>query len=250
MVSIFVNPSQFGPNEDFSSYPRTEEADGIVAEESGADLVWYPSVRDIYPFSTGKLGSNVGGMLIDPGPNARVMCGASRPDFFSGVCTVVMRLFNLVRPTVAYFGEKDWQQLSLIQRMVQDFHMDVRVVGVGTMRDADGLAMSTRNKYICGDDRNSALTLVRCLQRAQHEYRDGLRSADDCRALLLSQWCSDLELDYLDFRDGRSLEPVTTMDDHTRLFVACWMRGTGGGTQAVRVRLIDNASVCGQELTL
>jgi pantoate--beta-alanine ligase len=243
VTSVFVNPAQFGPNEDFGAYPRTEEADLALAAEAGSKLVWFPQVADIYPHGTGKVGTEVGGMIIDPGPMGRVMCGASRPDFFPGIMTVVMKLFNLVQADAGYFGEKDWQQLSLIRSMVEDFHVSIRVESVPTQRDPDGLAMSTRNKYLRPADREIALSLSRAIALARTCYRDGL-SAHDCADRVRRSFPAELELDYVDLRNGRTLQLVEHMDDATRIFLAGWMDGVGSdGKSRVRVRLIDNDSV-------
>lgn len=246
MASIFVNPAQFGPNEDFGAYPRTEEEDFELARDAGADVVWYPSVHDIYPHMSGQVGSEVGGMLIDPGMPGRIMCGESRPNFFPGVCTVVMKLLNIASADRVYLGEKDWQQLSIVRRMVADFHMPTTVQGVPTQRDADGLAMSTRNKYLREKDRHTALALVGAIRFAQAEFKANRRCSASCRKSIVEDWPSELEIDYIDFRDGRTLEVTEVMDMHTRIFLAGWMQGVGAdGISPIRVRLIDNASVDG-----
>mmetsp|Transcript_46764 Transcript_46764/g.111219 ORF Transcript_46764/g.111219 Transcript_46764/m.111219 type:complete len:316 (+) Transcript_46764:48-995(+) len=245
VASVFVNPAQFGPNEDFSAYPRTEEADRALAEEAGADVVWYPQADELYPFGKGQVGSEVGGMLVDPGPLGRILCGASRPDFFPGICTVVLKFFTAVRPDVAFFGEKDWQQLALIRRLAKDFLLPTQVVGVPTQRDSDGLAMSTRNKYLRSEDRPVALSLVGAIRLVQKEFREGRTSASACSQLLQNHWPERLEVDYADFRDGDTLQPVDTLDSNSRLFLASWLEVPQGDGRIVRVRLIDNGSVAG-----
>ena len=154
-VSIFVNPLQFGPNEDLDSYPRTLEEDLAACEAEGADLVFAPSVREMYPQE--QL------VTVDPGPTGEILEGAFRPGFFHGVLTVVLKLFNLVRPDIAVFGQKDAQQLALVRAMVTDFALGVEVEAVPTVRAEDGLALSSRNKYLSADERAVAPVLHQAL---------------------------------------------------------------------------------------
>ncbi|GAA4904774.1 pantoate--beta-alanine ligase [Streptomonospora salina] len=155
VVSVFVNPLQFGPGEDYGSYPRDLDADMRVCAEEGAALVFAPSVEDMYP------GEQI--VRVDPGEMGRVLEGEFRPGFFGGVLTVVGKLFNLVRPDVAVFGQKDAQQLALVRRMVRDLNMPVDIVAAPTMRDSDNLASSSRNAYLGPEERRSALSLSRAL---------------------------------------------------------------------------------------
>ncbi len=156
VVSIFVNPAQFGPGEDFSRYPRSLDTDLARCEQAGVDVVWAPSVDEVYP-------AGVAEVAVSPGPLGSELEGAVRPSHFSGVLTVVAKLFNLVRPDVGFFGEKDYQQLTLIRRMSSDLDLGVDIVGVPTVRDADGLALSSRNAYLKRGDRQAALALSRAL---------------------------------------------------------------------------------------
>jgi len=228
IVTIFVNPAQFGPNEDFDSYPRDHDRDFDLAAAAGADLVWYPEASDLYP-----PGSQT---MVQPGALAQRLCGLSRPRFFGGICSVVLRFFNLVRPDTAYFGEKDFQQLCIIRRMVADFYMDVTVVGCATLREADGLAMSSRNARLTTTDRPLALTLIRTIEAAREAYLRGERDAAALKQRLIAAWPADIELDYLDFREPVFLEEVQVLAADARLFVGAWLKG---------VRLIDNAALVG-----
>lgn len=246
VVSIFVNPAQFGPSEDFGRYPRTQEADVDLALRAGADLVWLPEVDDLYPDAAAGSGGAprlgvAGTMHMHAGPTGQVLCGASRPGFFDGVCTVVLKLFQLSRAHVAYFGEKDWQQLVVIRQMVRAFHLSVDVVGAPLVRDPDGLAMSSRNRYLRADERGAALALHRTLRLAQRQFATGERSAEQLQETLCAAWRAEeaaaggaLRLDYLSLREPETLRPAAHLARDTRLVVAAHL-----GT----VRLIDNAAL-------
>jgi len=164
IVSAYVNPLQFGPSEDFAEYPRTPEHDARIAGDAGADLLWRPTQEELAP-----AGSTI---TIDPGPLGRVLEGAERPGHFIGVATIVARLVGAVRPDAMYLGEKDWQQLVIVQRLVDELFLPVEVRAVATVRDADGLALSSRNTYLSADEREAALAIpaaltagVRCSYR-------------------------------------------------------------------------------------
>ncbi|HEY2674879.1 MAG TPA: pantoate--beta-alanine ligase [Rugosimonospora sp.] len=156
LVTIFVNPLQFGPNEDFDRYPRALDADLAVCARNGVGVVFAPSVNDMYPHGEPSV-------RVDPGPLAEILEGASRPGFFHGVLTVVLKLLHLTRPDFAFFGEKDYQQLTLVRRMVRDTDLPVRIVGVPTVREPDGLALSSRNRYLDPAQRRAALALSAAL---------------------------------------------------------------------------------------
>jgi pantoate--beta-alanine ligase len=217
VVSDFVNPMQFGPTEDFAAYPRDLEADAAVAEAAGADVLWAPAVDEIYPvgFAT----------TVDPGPLALELCGASRPGHFVGVATVVTRLFGLVRPARAIFGRKDYQQLVLMQRVARDLALGIDIIGAPTIREHDGLAMSSRNRYLSGAERIRAASVPAVLRAVASSYASGER---DGRALL-DVPLDGLEVEYLELR-STDLTPY----DPTRpavVLIACRVGAT---------RLIDN----------
>jgi pantoate--beta-alanine ligase len=224
VVSVFVNPTQFGPGEDFDRYPRTWEADLQALAEEGADLVFHPGVDEIYPPAAV-------GVTVEPGPLGSVLEGAVRPGHFAGVLTVVAKLFGLVRPVLAVFGEKDYQQLTLIRAMVREVALGVDVVGVPTVREADGLALSSRNRYLDPAQRAAAVALSRAL-RAGAEA--GPRGADAVLAAARTELDAEpsLGLDYLALTDP-DLGPAPA-GGAARLLVA----GRAGTT-----RLIDNVPV-------
>ena len=204
VVSIFVNPMQFAPGEDLDRYPRTLPDDLIVCEKEGVDIVFAPAVDEVYPgwVSTGSTsggvstGSTSGRVTIDPGPLATILEGTTRPTHFHGVLTVVAKLFGLVRPDLAVFGQKDYQQLTLIRRMVADLCLGVEIVGAETVRESDGLALSSRNRYLDPEQRLHAAALNRTLRAAQAEARYGVDAAlDAARAELRS--APGVDLDYL-----------------------------------------------------
>lgn len=227
IVSLFVNPRQFGPNEDLEKYPRSEEADAARLAEAGVTVLWMPPVSEVYPegFATSVLVAGLGDVL----------CGAARPGHFEGVATIVAKLFNQIRPDVAIFGEKDWQQLVIIRRMVRDLDMEVELVGMPILRDADGLALSSRNAYLSEAERRAALTLPQALQQAAAEIEGGADIAGvlaAARERLLSAGFGSV--DYVALVDAGSIEPLETLDREARLL---------GAARIGMTRLIDNYSV-------
>jgi len=176
VVSIFVNPTQFGPGEDFDRYPRDMERDLRMAEEVGVDVIFAPTVEEMYPegYQT----------YVEVEKVTKYLCGLSRPGHFRGVTTVVTKLFNIVKPHVALFGQKDYQQLITIERMVKDLNMDVEIVGMPTVREEDGLAASSRNVYLSPEERKAALSLYRSLRRAEELFSEGVRESIGERALV------------------------------------------------------------------
>ncbi|MEJ2856760.1 MULTISPECIES: pantoate--beta-alanine ligase [unclassified Saccharothrix] len=223
VVSIFVNPTQFGPNEDLDRYPRTFESDVDMCREEGVGLVFAPNAEDMYlPGST---------VTLSPGPLGDELEGAVRPGHFAGVLTVVAKLFNIVEPTYAVFGEKDYQQLTLIHRMARDLNFPVAVVGVPTVREADGLALSSRNRYLSAEERLAATTLSAALTAGAHVSGQGaeavLKAASDVLAAEPA-----VSVDYLELR-APDLGPAPENGDG-RLLVAARVGTT---------RLIDNAPV-------
>ncbi|WP_127781846.1 pantoate--beta-alanine ligase [Rhodococcus sp. X156] len=224
VVSIFVNPLQFGPGEDLDAYPRTLDRDVELLREAGVQLVFAPSAAQMYPHGGART-------TVVPGPLGVELEGVSRPTHFAGMLTVVNKLFNIVGPHVALFGEKDYQQLTLIRQMVRDLDMDVRVVGVPTIREPDGLALSSRNAYLTADQRRAATVLSAALVAGAHAARDGAAQAvATARAVLDTE--PDISVDYLEVRDPHLGPPP----EHGagRLLVAARVGST---------RLIDNVGV-------
>ncbi len=224
ITSIFVNPLQFAPSEDLDRYPRTFDADLALCADHDVDVVFAPAVDEVYPGGQAEV-------VIEPGPLGTVLEGASRPGHFRGVLTVVAKLFGLVGPDVAVFGEKDYQQLVLIRRMVADLCMPVEVIGSETVREHDGLALSSRNRFLSESDRDAALALSRALRAGQAVQSEGAavvrREAQETLAA-----APGLELDYLALTD-ETLHPEPT-DGPARLLVAARVGAT---------RLIDNVSL-------
>ena len=224
VVSIFVNPMQFGPGEDLDRYPRTLEQDLEVCADAGVDLVFVPAVDTVYPDGEPLV-------TVDPGPLARMLEGASRPTHFHGVLTVVAKLLGLVRPDVAVFGEKDYQQLALVRRMVSDLCLGVDVVGTPTVREPDGLALSSRNAYLDPAARRSALALSAALLAARDAAGRGADQAlAEARAVLGA--ASGVDLDYLELT-APNLGPAPATGE-ARLLVAARVGST---------RLIDNVAL-------
>jgi pantoate--beta-alanine ligase len=227
VLSIFVNPLQFGPAEDLASYPRHLGRDSGLAEGAGVDVLFSPDEKEMYPEGPPIV-------TVDPGPLGDRLEGESRPGHFRGVCTVVAKLFDLVGPCRAYFGEKDAQQLAVIRRMTVDLNMPVEVIGCPTVRDADGLAMSSRNAYLSEEERRAALVLSRALLEATELVAAGERDAGALRARMRARIEAEplATLDYVAVVDDRTFEDVD------RIF------GPSRGLVAARVgkaRLIDNA---------
>jgi pantoate--beta-alanine ligase len=205
-ASIFVNPLQFGPSEDFERYPRTLEADLEICRASGADVVFAPAVGEVY-FPDRSI-------QILEHRLSRHLCGASRPGHFDGVCTVVAKLFNLVQPAHALFGKKDYQQLAIIRRLVRDLDFPVAIHGVETVREADGLAMSSRNRYLSAEERAQAPALQAALQAARAAWLGGVESADDLIRIIRGHLSTHAPLgrcDYIAIVDRESLEPLETV---------------------------------------
>ena len=226
-ATIFVNPMQFGASEDLGRYPRREAEDARMLEGAGCDLLWMPSAEDIYPagFTTTVSVSGV----------SERWEGGARPGHFDGVATVVAKLLLSVRPDIAVFGEKDFQQLAVIRRMVADLNIGVEIVGITTVREADGLALSSRNGYLSGDERRRAVALPNALQSAREAILAGspvARALEDAKRLLRNAGFS--RIDYLALVDATTLEPLDSAEGEMRLIAAAVIGST---------RLIDNIAV-------
>lgn len=231
-VSIFVNPLQFGANEDLDAYPRQLAADSAALAAEGVSLLWAPPVEEVYPAG---FATNISVSGVSDG-----LCGAARPGHFDGVATVVAKLFNQVRPDMAFFGEKDWQQLAVIRRMARDLdfsrpHADA-IIGVATVREADGLAMSSRNAYLSAEERAAAACLPRAMRQAIAEVEAGGAigtALDGLRAALLAGGFASV--DYAEIRDADTLVPLSILGDRpARLLVAA---------RIGKARLIDNMGI-------
>ncbi|MDB5702680.1 MAG: pantoate--beta-alanine ligase [Sphingomonadales bacterium] len=225
VATIFVNPMQFGPNEDLARYPRREAEDAAMLEAAGVAILWMPTVATMYPdgFATRV---SVGGL-------GDVLDGAARPGHFDGVSTVVAKLFGQVRPDVAFFGEKDWQQLAVIRRMVTDLDLGLEIVGVPTEREADGLALSSRNAYLSATERDAALALPRALTAAVGAIEKGENVAEALAEARIVVSEAGFAIDYIELVDARLLS-VTEAKGETRIVAAARIGMT---------RLIDNFAV-------
>ena len=225
IVSIFVNPTQFGPNEDYAKYPRTFERDCQLLEKEGIDVVFAPSVEEMYPSGAVTL-VTVGGL-------SGKLCGKSRPGHFRGVTTVVSKLFHAAEPDKAFFGQKDAAQVAIIRRMVRDLNMPVEIIVCPIVREPDGLAMSSRNAYLDPQQRKSALVLSRSLKRVEGLFAQGERDA--CKLISAGQHIiaeePSVRLDYFELVDNENLDPVQTVTGTALVAVAAYVGTT---------RLIDN----------
>ncbi|NCO33017.1 MAG: pantoate--beta-alanine ligase [Armatimonadetes bacterium CG2_30_59_28] len=228
VVSLFVNPMQFGPAEDFEKYPRDIQRDAQLATGAGVDILWCPEPGDMCPadFST----------YVEETDLSRVLCGASRPGHFRGVATVVLKLLNVVRPHRAYFGMKDYQQALIVRRMCRDLNLDVEIVQCPTVREEDGLAMSSRNMYLNSRERAAALCLSRALADAKLKVDRGERDTQRLRNDIVQSLRGEplIDVEYVEFRDAESLKSVDLVEWPTVIAVAARVGST---------RLIDNVVV-------
>ena len=230
VVSVFVNPIQFCPGEDLDKYPRTLEADEKLCQEAGVDIVFAPSPKEMY--GEGHILSNdFLTYVIPPFFYVDKLCGKSRVGHFDGVCTVVNKLFNIVQPDYAFFGQKDAQQLIIIKKMVKDLNIPVEIIPCPIVREESGLALSSRNKYLSEADKKEALALSKILFNIKACYDKGIKDVDALSETAYSFLNANHSLEYLEFRDRENLEQKTIADDNTQVFIAL---------KVGNVRLIDN----------
>ena len=225
VVSIFVNPIQFGPKEDLSTYPRDLERDSKVCERAGANIIFHPENEEMY--------FNDFSAFVDMNGLTSGLCGKSRPTHFRGVCTVVTKLFNIVAPDRAYFGEKDAQQLAVIKRMVRDLNIDIEIIGCPIVREKDGLAKSSRNTYLSIEERSAATILSKALNIAREKIKDGERTSSNIISTIKEIIESEklARIDYIEVVDSFSMEGVDTIEKSVLVAIAVFIGKT---------RLIDN----------
>lgn len=225
VTSIFVNPTQFAPTEDLEAYPRDMQKDSKLCETLGVDLIFHPEPEEMYApdFCT----------WVDMDVLSKTLCGKSRPIHFRGVCTVVSKLFHIVTPDRAYFGQKDAQQLAIIRRMVRDLNMDIEIVGCPIVREEDGLAKSSRNTYLNEEERKAALILSQSIFLGQKMVQEGETDAAKIKAAMVEKIQSEplARIDYVEIVDGLSMQPVDTVQSPTLAAIAVYIGKT---------RLIDN----------
>lgn len=225
VVSVFVNPTQFGPNEDLEDYPRDFGRDSALCESIGADLIFHPEPEEMYDHACA---------FVNIHTLSENLCGKTRPIHFKGVCTVVAKLFNIVQPDNAYFGQKDAQQLAIIKKMVKDLNFDIRIVGCPIVREADGLAKSSRNTYLNEEERKAALCLHRAVLAGQEAISAGCESAQVLRAMEQVIEAEPLaKIDYISIVDALTMQPVEKVDRDVLTAMAVYIGKT---------RLIDNFS--------
>lgn len=226
VVSLFVNPAQFGPNEDFAAYPRDFDRDCAIAGRHNIDAIFAPAPEAMY--------ANDHSVWIEPGELGKGLCGASRPVHFRGVCTVVLKLFMLAMPDIAVFGQKDWQQQAIIKRLVRDLNIPVHIVARPTTREKDGLAMSSRNVYLSPEERRQAPSIRKGLLLARDMVEKGERDPENLRQALLEFWAEHMpgaRIDYLSIVHPETLEPLESINDATLVACAAFFG---------KARLIDN----------
>lgn len=225
VLSIFINPTQFGPKEDYKKYPRDLKGDLLLAKNNGVDVVFNPSVKEMYcgDFQT----------FIFAGSLASKLCGQSRPGHFDGVCTVVAKLFNIVEPDVVYFGQKDYQQALIIKKIITDLNFNIRLKVMPIIRESDGLALSSRNKYLSTTDRQKALVIYQALKAASLEFKKGCMKTAELKKIIKKLISSEkyVTIDYIEILDADSLEGVKYIKKKVVAAVAVKIK---------KIRLIDN----------
>lgn len=226
VMSIFVNPLQFGPKEDFASYPRDLKADALLAEQAGVDAIFHPEATEMYPAYPPLT-------TVEVAEITDRLCGASRPGHFTGVATVVSKLFHIVQPHRAYFGQKDYQQVQVIRRMVMDLNIPVSIESVPIQREADGLAMSSRNTYLSASEREEALCLSEALEICRQKYAAGEKQTQPLREAMKERigQAASAVIDYIEICDAASLKPLETIEGPAVVALA---------VRIGKTRLIDN----------
>ena len=230
VVSVFVNPIQFCPGEDLDKYPRTLDADTKLCDDASVNIVFAPSPSEMYGDNQMRTNDFLT-YVIPPFFYVNKLCGKSRVGHFDGVCTVVNKLFNIVQPDFAFFGEKDAQQLIIIKKMVNDLNIPVEIIPCPIVREESGLAMSSRNKYLSEEDKIHALVLSKILNNIKNCYKKGITDVEALKETAYQFLDEHHDLEYLEFMNEKYLEEVSTANDTTRVFIACKVGG---------VRLIDN----------
>ncbi len=230
VVSVFVNPIQFCLGEDLDKYPRTLEADQKLCESNGVNIVFAPTPSEMYGDCQMRTNDFLT-YVIPPFFYVNKLCGKSRVGHFDGVCTVVNKLFNIVQPDFAFFGQKDAQQLIIIKKMVKDLNIPVEIIPCPIVREESGLALSSRNKYLSEEDKIQALALSKILNNIKNCYKKGITDVEALKETAYQFLNDHHDLEYLEFMNEENLDEMTTADDHTRVFIACKVGG---------VRLIDN----------
>ena len=225
IVSIFVNPIQFGANEDLDHYPKNMEQDTKLCQEAGVDVIFYPSAAEMYPAGFSS--------FVDMSQITETLCGASRPGHFRGVCTVVMKLFNITGADKAYFGQKDAQQLAVIKRMAKDFNMNIKIIGLPIVREKDGLAMSSRNTYLSREERTASLCLSKALTEAQQLFKQGNNDVLQLKKHIEQTITSTplTKIDYIEIVDDETMQPLEQIESSALCAIAVFIGNT---------RLIDN----------
>lgn len=230
VVSVFVNPIQFGPSEDYDKYPRTLEADEKLCKENGVDIVFAPAPKEMYG-DEGRLSNDILTYVCPPFFYVNKLCGKTRVGHFDGVCTVVLKLFNIVQPDYAFFGQKDAQQVIIVKKMVKDLNVPVKIIQCPIVREESGLALSSRNKYLTEEGKKDALVLSKILNNIKACYKKGITDVAALKETSYAYLSEKHDLEYLEFVDRENLEDKTAADDNTIVLIAC---------RVENVRLIDN----------
>lgn len=230
VVSDFVNPIQFGPSEDFDKYPRTLDEDMKLCDKEGVDIVFAPSADEMYG-SGQRLSNDILTYVCPPFFYVNKLCGKSRVGHFDGVCTVVLKLFNIVQPDYAFFGQKDAQQVIIIKKMVNDLNVPIKIIQCPIIREESGLALSSRNKYLSEDGKKDALVLSKILNNIKSCYEKGIKDVDALKETAYSFLTDKHDLEYLEIVDKNTLEDKQSADDNSIALIAC---------RVENVRLIDN----------